>query len=71
MDSIDIYLQHDIRFDVFTKTMKPEVFFQKRSWKIDTLYIANGGTREEYYGGIRTVFTFIRKVYFKEKDRLK
>jgi len=60
---------YPIRFQFFTSDLKPEVFFQKGSYNIDTLYIYNNdlsasglGFRKEYYG-IRSIFTW-KTVYY-------
>jgi len=59
-DSLHSY-QHCVNFDIFTKIMDPEAFFQKGIWEIDTFYVSiyllGLSHRKEYYG-IRSIFTW-------------
>ncbi|MCL2131005.1 MAG: hypothetical protein FWH36_00900 [Lentimicrobiaceae bacterium] len=55
--------KHSIDFDVFTEELEPEIFFQKDTWKINTVRIGNnrlGITEfsEDNYYDIHSVFTW-------------
>ena len=64
---------YQLGFFIFTKEMAPEIFFQKGSYNIDTLYINNNALsiselfyRKEYYG-IRSIFIWDTVFYENKK----
>ena len=72
-DSINCFW-HSIEFDIFTKTVEPEVFFQKGIFKFDTMYIWNTGFsipmldyRTDYYGSNYAILTWNTVFYADRK----